>query len=180
MANGFFSYYKELPPWAKGVVVIGGAAIVGLVAISVMRKVRGAADLAKAKRQLRSASTDLKALEQTGLRGSFPKSQYDAWASQLATQFGGCDASATFYSTSLPFASDSFILLAKIVKQMKNDADWLMLVTSYGVKTYDQCGIGNGDFTGDLYAAIADELTTKETAELNKLLQERKISYRVA
>ncbi|MCE5295091.1 MAG: hypothetical protein LLF94_10840 [Chlamydiales bacterium] len=179
MANGFFSYYKELPQWAKGVVVIGGAVVVGLIGISVVRKLRGVSDIAKAKRQLRNTNNDLKALEQTGLRGSFPKSQYSAWASQLHTQFGGCDFSATFYSSRLPFASSSFIMLANIVKQLKNDVDWLSLVSEYGVKTYDQCGIGTGDFTGDLYAAISDELTAQETAELNKLLQERKISYRV-
>lgn len=180
MANGFYSYYKELPPWAKGVVVIGGAVVVGLIGITIVRKIRGVSDIAKAKRQLRSTNNDLKALEQTGLRGSFPKSQYDAWASQLHTQFGGCDFSATFYSGALPFASNSFILLAKIIKQIKNDVDWLSIVSSYGVRTHDQCGIGTGDFTGDLYAAIADELTAIETAELNKLLQERKISYRVS
>lgn len=176
----FFKYYKDLPQWAKGVVIVGGVAISALVAYTVIKKIKAASDAAKAKRNLKNASVDLKNLIKQGIKPSYPNSQYNAWVSQLVSQFDGCDFSATFYSNSIPFASDSFMVLAKIIKQLNNDADWLTLVQTYSIKKFDQCGWGTGDFEGDLYSAITNELSTKETSELNKILQTRNISYRVS
>ena len=76
------------------------------------------------------------------------------------------------------FASYSGEYLYKIILQLKNNVDFLKLQTAFGVRTYDQCGIFNGDFTGNLTQAVNDELTASEIAELNKQLTKKGIVYR--
>jgi len=45
MANKFYDYYKELPSWAKGVVVVGGLGVVYIFASQVIKKLKQDAEI---------------------------------------------------------------------------------------------------------------------------------------
>jgi hypothetical protein len=180
-----YSFYKDLPSWAKGVFVIG----VGLVGYIVLNKVykgiKGVADKSKEGKTTRDIQQELKDLQNQGVRKNFADSQYKAWADIIEQQFDGCDFKQNVFDMSDPLLgwagsfSGSGKLVAGIFNQLKNNTDFAALVAAYGVRTYDQCGIWTGNVTGNLYKAISDELDEGERRELNKKLATKGITYKV-
>jgi len=178
MANKAFDYYKELPSWAKGAVVVGVLGVTYIFASQIIKRIRQQAEDAKSRASLKNAETELKDLIKSGVAPTFPKSQFDAWAGQIQKQFEGCDFSATYHSSALPLASNSFLLVEKIIKQIKNNSDWLSLISAFGVRTYEGCMFYT-TVSGDLPKCIVDELSSQEIDVLNKLLTTKGISYKL-
>jgi len=166
MANNVYSYYKELPSWAKGVVVIGGIAIVYFTSKQLISRIKGQSEEKKMRESIITQESELKNKLDTGLRLSYPDSQYQSWATQIASEFAGCDP-----------ANSSFSKFMNIIYKLKNDVDFLKLSTSFDIKTYDQCGLWNGDFKGNLHEAVNDEFDNNELLKINKALQNQKITY---
>lgn len=187
MASKVYDVYKGLPSWAKGVVVIGGIAIVYFTTKSILKRVRLSAESKKDRETIQTQQNEIKNLETTGAKASFPESQYKTWASQLKSQFDGCDGS--FGRPILQFIpptwlgnimwSNSGAMTANIFYKLKNDIDFLKLSSAFGVATYDQCGLFNGDFKGNLQSAIVDELDENERISINKILNKNGISYSI-
>jgi len=61
---------------------------------------------------------------------------------------------------------------------LKNDADFLLLKVSFGIKTYPDALWGEVKNVS-LEGAIQDELTNGTISELNKILSTKGITYRV-
>ncbi len=170
MANsGAYKVYSELPSWAKGVVVIGGIAIVYFTGRTIYKSIAKKAEAREDAQTVRDVKDEIRESQNQGKRQSYPDSQYKAWADSIEKAFDGCDPFETSQNT-----------INRAVRELKNNTDWLKLVDAYGVRTYDQCGWLMGSFTGNLYSAIADELDSAEKAYINKLLTERGITYRVS
>lgn len=182
MANKVYEYYKGLPTWGKGVVVIGGLAVTYLFASQIISKIKEDAARRKAEKNLKNANSDLNNALNNGQSLTYGQSQYDAWVSQIVNQFKGCDASCTFMPEhSLICATDSFKLIANIIKSMKNDADWLNLVTTFKIQSYDDClSWINDKVSGDLYTCVTNELSNDERKALNKVLKKSNITYQFA
>jgi hypothetical protein len=178
MANKVFDYYKELPSWAKGVVVVGGLGITYFAVRAFLNRVKAQAQQKKDNATVIQQQNEAKALEQTGMKPSYPDSQYKAWGDAIQKQFDGCDFSFGNFVLPNIFASYSGYKVYQILDKLKNNLDFLKLSSAYGVRTYDQCGWGTGNFTGSLASAISDELTESEVTELNKLLAKKGITYR--
>ena len=166
MDNKVFSYYKELPSWAKGVVAIGGIGIAFYIGYTLIRRIKSQAETIKMRETVVTQETELKDKLDTGMKLTYGESQYKGWANQLAVEFAGCD----------PFNA-SFGILINILYALKNDADFLKLCTSYDVRSHDQCGVWNGDFKGNLYEAVKDEFNNDDIIKLNKALRLQKITY---
>lgn len=187
MASKVYDVYNGLPSWAKGVVVIGGIAIVYFTTKSILKRIKLSAESKKDRETIQTQENEIKNMETTGTRASFPESQYKTWASQIKSQYGGCDGS--WGRTMLTFIpptwlgdtmwSNSGAMTANIFFKLKNNIDFLKLSSAFGVATYDQCGLWNGDFTGNLQSAIVDELDENERASLNKILKKNGITYSV-
>ena len=170
MANsGAYKVYSELPAWAKGVVVIGGIAIVYFTGRTIYKSIAKKAQSKKDSQTVRDVKDEIRDNQNQGKRQSYPDSQYKAWADSIEKAFDGCDPFETAQNT-----------INRAVRELKNNTDWLKLVDAYGVRTYDQCGLWTGNFTGNLYSAISDELDSAEKSYINKLLSERNISYKVS
>jgi len=185
MANKVFNYYKELPSWAKGVVVVGGIAKVYFTTKSFLKRIKQSAEKSKSMETVISQKKEVKELEDTGLRATFSDSQYKAWADALQTQFDGCDFNiADWYSPILAIwnyahYSNSGKKLVMIISKFKNDLDFLKLSTAWGVRTYDQCGWGTGNVeNATLSKAISDELNEGEISKINGALGKQGIKYR--
>ena len=174
--------FRGLPGWAQGVIAVG-TGVIGYFAVrGVINRIKSQAQVAKEKESLDQVKKDLKNLTNSGVRKSYPDSQYKQWADSLEKQFAGCDTSSLF-SVDVPLIggySGSGTKLYNILNQMKNDADMLALVDAYGLRTYDQCGIWSGDFgPATLSQAVADELENDEIDGINAMLASPpKINYR--
>ena len=179
MKNKVFDYYKELPAWAKGVVIVGGIAIVYFTTKQFIGRIKKQGQLKKANEVINEQKEEKKKLEETGMRASYSPSQYKAWADGIVNQFDGCDFSPENYLIPSMFASYSGVYVYKIFEKLNNDVDFLSLQTAYGIRKYDNCGLWNGDFEGSLTASLTDELTTSELKQINNLLIKKGIKYRV-
>ena len=182
MQDKVYNFYKELPPWAKGVIVVGGAAVVYFTATRIFRNIKNARNKRDAKKTQSEVKSELAQLQQQGIKKSYPDSQYNAWADKIEKQFDGIDWKQNWFDKDVPIIgqwSGSGKSVAEIFKQLKNNTDLLALVAAYGVRTYDQAGVFTGDFTGNLYQAIQDELDKGEIDALNALLKKKGITYQV-
>lgn len=182
MNNSVYQYYKELPSWAKGVIVVGGAAVVYLTATRIIRSIKNVGRQKDARKTQSEVKSELSDLVKQGVKKSFPDSQYNAWADKIEKQFDGVDWKQNWFDKDVPIIgqwSGSGKSVAEIFKQLKNNADFLALVSAYGIRTYDQAGVWTGDFTGNLYQAIQDELDKGEIDALNALLKKKSITYQV-
>ena len=121
-----------------------------------------------------AAQAELGQLASQGITPTFSEYQFKSWADSIRTQFNGCDLS---FGTPWRL-TESGQTIYDIVKQFKNDADFLMLITVYGVRMYDQCGPFTGNFKGNLYAAVKDELASDEIKTINSKLASNNITYR--
>ena len=182
MQDKVYNFQKELPPWAKGVIVVGGAAVVYFTATRIFRNIKNARNKRDAKKTQSEVKSELAQLQQQGIKKSYPDSQYNAWADKIEKQFDGIDWKQNWFDKDVPIIgqwSGSGKSVAEIFKQLKNNTDLLALVAAYGVRTYDQAGVFTGDFTGNLYQAIQDELDKGEIDALNALLKKKGITYQV-
>lgn len=176
--NKALEFWAGLPTWSKGVLAVGGVAIGYFTVRSFIKKIKKDADLAKQRETTKAFEKDVANLSKSGVNPTFSLAQYKQWADSISEQFSGCDFTATYYSLSLPFASSSFINVATIIKQFKNNADFASLVIAFDQRNYDQCGVWNGDFSGNLTKAVIDELKQPEIEELNNILISKGITYK--
>ena len=163
-----YTYYKDLPPWAKGVVVVGSLGLVGAIIYQVYSRIKKDAGKKQAEQAVKETEKELKDEIKNGVKPTISTSQADAWAGQIQKAFDGCDPAET-----------SKGVVAQAFLGLKNNADFLLLVSRYGVRKHDQCGWFTGDFEGDLYQAIVDELTNNERNFLNDILAKKGITYKV-
>lgn len=178
--NKAFEVWSGLPTWAKGVIAVGGVAIVYFTARAIIKKIGKGKSLQEQKQTVTQQNNELRNLQNTGQRASFAESQYKAWADAIQNQFDGCDFGQNIFSADVPligYWSGSGKKVRDIVNQLKNNVDFLKLVSAWGVRTYDQCGWGTGDVSGNLYNAINDELDRGEVMGLNNILKKKGITY---
>jgi hypothetical protein len=158
-------WFSQLPPWAKGAVVVGTGVVTVIVGFRIWKSLKEY-KLGKLQRQVVSdANRQLKDLDKNGIQPSFPDSQFSAWASQIRTAFDGCDPESDDYDT-----------VVRIMEQMNNDADVLKLISSFGTQTWDECGWFTGDVKGDLAYGIAHEING--ISDINNILQKKGIKFK--
>lgn len=153
--------YKNLPPWARGVVAVSVVAGTGYAIYKIVKL------LSSEKREEKKESTAInKELEsaqaQTGL--SYPPSQYSTFANVIET--AGFDVGTdeeAIYST---------------FRKLNNNADYLQLLTSWGKpnRTIYDWGIGY-DMTLPQY--LRYEMDEDEIKIVNNILKSKGITYRV-
>jgi hypothetical protein len=187
MANKLFDYYKELPTWSKGVVAIGGIGIAFYIGYTFVKRIKDQAELIKQRQTVKEQEDEIEVKVKEGQKQTYQNSQYRAWADGIQKQFDGCDfainriilpsSSPEWFGNENWSSSGAYI--ANIFLKLKNDIDFLKLNTAYGIRKFDQCGWGTGDFEGSLQGAITDELDESERGTLNKYISQQGITYRV-
>lgn len=179
--NKALEVWNGLPTWAKGVIAVGGVAIVYFAARGIWKQFKSSKDTEKQRESLRTQRQEITKLQNLGLRTSYPESQYKSWADRIQNQYDGADFKQNVFDYDIPVLgtwSGSGKVTAQIVSQLKNNLDFLKLSEAYGVRTYDQAGWFTGDFTGNLTQAINDELDSGEINALNNMLKKQGITYR--
>lgn len=144
MESKVYGYYKELPPWAKGVVVVGGGLVAFLVLRRVYKAVFPSAEDRKSRQLLQDVNNEINVLNNQGVKASFPESAYSTFANTIYNGMRYC-------------AGDDYGTVETTLKKMKNDLDVAKLIKAFG-KRQDYCfGIpASGEL--DLFTYVQKEL----------------------
>ncbi len=166
MKVNLFQWYKELPDWAQGAVIVGGLALTWFgVANPVRKLIMKKLDETKAVKEGVAAGNELDKLRKKGIVPTINKAQAEGMSNSLQAAFAGCgtDASAVF----------------RVFQQLKNDADVYYLINVYGVRIYDACNweFDFGDKNLSLSGAISDELGFVQKDYINRVMKEKGITY---
>ena len=139
-----YQYYKDLPPWAKGVVVVGGAVVVYLVGSRVYRAVFPT-DAQRKNRELeKNIDSEISKMQGNGKKASFSDSNYNTFAN-------------TIYNSMRFAIGDDYGTVESTLKRMKNDLDVANLIKAFGLKQDFFFGLPAGDKM-DLFTFVQKEL----------------------
>lgn len=166
-----YQYYKELPPWARGVVVVGGAAIIYFTAKSIVDSINAKRSQAAQLKEIDNANNELIALRRKGINPTLPQSNYEALSNSLVDAFNGCGT--------------DFGKVKGIFDQLKNQADALFFVKTFGLRKKQRCLFSDdpresfwSNFTPpmSLSAHLASDLSSGDIATINKMLKAKNIT----
>jgi len=141
---GVYDYYKGLPPWAKGVVIVGGSAVAVLIGMKVYNALFPS-DIAKKNRAiLDNINSDISAAQAAGIRPTYSDSQYLIYANEIYDGMRYC-------------VGDDYNKVEANLKLMKNDIDVAKLIKAFGTRQAYCFGLDSGS-PKDLFTFVASEL----------------------
>ncbi len=176
MKDKVLKVYDEMPPWARGVLIIGSLGLVTYAVFAIIKSAKHKKELDEANQSAEAAVADLKRLHDRGINPSFPDSQFQIWVDGLFTAMDGPGTDET--------------AIYNIFKNFKNDADVAKLVAAWGVRFFGNStfltdplvstiNLLKGDkFGGSLNQWLTSELSGSEMTKLNNILASANITYR--
>lgn len=144
MPNGVYKFYKDLPPWAKGVVVVGGSLVTFLVLKRLYFAVFPTESQKKNRQLLQNVNSEITTYQNNGIRASYPDSTYETLAN-------------TIYNSMRYAAGDDYATVELKLKEMKNNLDVAKLIKAFGKRQDYFFGIPVGD-PMDLFTYVQKEL----------------------
>jgi hypothetical protein len=154
---------EKVPGWAVGVAVVVVVVGIGAATFFISKRLKESKERGESKEEKKDIKNDLDKLNKQGVKPSFPDSQFQTWSNTLREAFDGCGTTEK--------------VVENVFSQLKNDADYLKLMETYGIRKFDNCGYGTGDFEGTLSQAIVNEMDDSDRQTLNNLLKKNKITY---
>jgi hypothetical protein len=173
--NKLLNTYNQLPTWSKGVIGVITVGAIALVGYTIYSDIKKAKDLKKANIGGKEAEKELKELAKKGINPSYSPSQYITWVQRLVEAMNDCGTNeSSIYS---------------VFQNMKNKADILSLVASFGVQFYRPCGatnpisytkyfFDNKSFGGSLSTFLQYDLTASEIENINNILKGKNIDFK--
>lgn len=172
MANQVYKFYKDLPPWAKGVVVVGGGLVVFLVGKKLFKAVFPSESEKRNKQLFQDVNNEISKYQSSGQRPSFSDSQYETFAN-------------TIYNSMRYAAGDDYATVELKLKQMKNNLDVAKLIKAFGKRQNYFFGIPTGDQM-DLFTFVQAELgndygglTNYRVVRVNEDWKKKGITYQI-
>lgn len=164
--------YMNLPPATRGLVTVVGVGVGLYIIYKIYKKVQETTSgvvtpETAAKQEDRGWSRDIDKLNQNpATRATITKAQAASFASSIWAAMDG-------------YGTDEDAIYA-IFRHLKNDADFAEVANAYGTREVSS-GAWNPEpnFNGSMSAALTSEMSSDEKAVVNKILADKKISYRV-
>lgn len=179
----FFTFIDGMPPWAKGVAVVGSLGLIAWLTTKIYSATQNSKNAAAANNDVVKGQNDLTALEANGVYPTYVQSDYASYADTLQQAIEGCEF-------------DSANVLS-VFGDMKNTADVVSLVQAYGTRPLTPCwampiSIQNGTlgwlgselgitspFSGTLSQALNSEFSDQgHRDDINALLAQNNINYK--
>jgi len=169
-----YKYYKDLPSWAKGVVIVGTLAMGYAVVTKVYNTITDANNRKKQEKEINTADAELQNEQQAGRGQTLSNSTLEAMSSAIVEASNDC-------------GTDDAVFLAQF-DNVQNEADMLAFVKIFGLRQKVRC-----PFTSDtredfwskftppmsLSAMISSELSQGQMDTINKKLASKGIKYRI-
>ena len=166
-----YQYYKDLPQWAKGIVVVGGSAALFFVGKKLYTIVFPSAEEKRNAELGRNIDTEIGRL-QNSQKATFPESTYNTLAN-------------TIYNSMKFAVGDDYGAVQDSLKKMKNDLDVAKLIKAFGSRQDYAFGIPVGGKM-DLFTYVKKELgnewgglTAYRVTDINKDWAAKKITYTI-
>jgi hypothetical protein len=170
--DNLYKYYTELPQWAKGVVIVGGVGIVGLLGFRIYRKLFPSESERSAQQLVNSIVSDIQRWRREGLTQSYPDLEYQTLANAAYEGMRYC-------------VGDSYSDVETIMKKMQNNLDVAMLVDAFRTRQNYCFGIPTGTPL-DLLSFVRKELgndwggiTDYRVKNINDNWQRKGITYKI-
>lgn len=172
--------YDGLPPWARGVVVIGGIGILYIVGSTLYKKVQQAKNDKLEEEKTNKIQDELVKTKKEGMVASFSDVQFNNFADAAQNAFTNCRLPIIPCPTYLGVGcqSNSFREFYPIVKQLKNNVDFLQLQKTFGIRTITKSWTCGGDIRMNLPTLVKDQLNSQEIKTINNTLADNGITYR--
>jgi hypothetical protein len=172
MQNKVYSYYKDLPPWAKGVVVVGGGLVFALVGFKIYKAVFPSGIDRKNRELLNTADKEIRDNLNKGIKPSFSDLNYIAFANTIYDGMRYC-------------VGDDYGTVEATLKKMQNDIDVAKLIKAFGTRQ-DYCfGIPESS-PRDLFTFVQSELgndylytTNYRVKRINADWKKKGITYQI-
>lgn len=175
MKNEISQSYKGLPAWAKGTLAVGGLLIVAFIGYNLYKNAQKKKELRQANKLSEDASKEVIELGRQGVVPSFGQSQYESFVLKLVLAMDGCgtDEQSVY----------------NVFDAMKNKADVLQLIKTFGVRFYQPCAAtspisytkwlyDNESFGGGVSTWLEYDLTNSEIQKINALLSKKGIDFK--
>lgn len=163
----FYKYYKEWPTWAKGVFFIGSGLVVYIIGSNIYKAIKKQTELKGQRQAVDDSKKALGDLKSQGQIPSFPDGQYSTWCSAIQAAFGGCDPT-----------NDDWASVMNAIDNILNEADIYKLISTFGVRKWDECGIFSGEVELDLVGGVRHELNQSQINIINEVLRKKGIQFR--
>jgi hypothetical protein len=144
MQNKVYTYYKELPSWAKGVVVVGAGVVVAFLGYKLYKVVFPSASEKKGRELITSTDKEIRDAINRGLKATYPDSNYIGFASTIYEGMRYC-------------VGDDYGTVETTLKKMQNDIDVAKLIKAFGMKQ-DYCFGIPESAPKDLFQFVQSEL----------------------
>ena len=125
MANKVLNYYKELPSWAKGVVVVGVLGASYILISQTISRIRKGKDMKASLVESDIAKEELLELQRKGIHPTLKKSQIETIINSLVDAMNDC-------GTNENRIYDAF-------KKLNNEADLKLLIQDWKIRFYRPC-----------------------------------------
>lgn len=172
MPNGVYKFYRELPPWAKGVVVVGGGLVLFMVGKRVYKSVFPSESDKRNRQLFNDVGKEIVKYQNSGQLASFPDSQFETFAN-------------TIYNSMRFAAGDDYATVELTMKKMKNNLDVAKLLKAFGKRQDYFFGIPTGD-PMDLFTYVQKELgndfaglTNYRVRNINADWKKKGITYQI-
>lgn len=170
--DNLYKYYTELPQWAKGIVVVGGVGIVGLIGFKLYQKIFPSQTERDSQKLVNSLQGDIARWKREGLTQSYPDAEYQTLANSAYDGMRYC-------------VGDTYSDVESIMKKMQNNLDVALLVSAFDVRQNYCFGIPTGTPL-DLFSFVRRELgndyaglTDYRLKRINENWQNKGISYKL-
>lgn len=172
MSNNVYQYYKDLPSWAKGIVVVGGVFVVYVVGSRVYRNLFPSDKEKKNKEMAKNVDSEITKLSRNGQKPSFSDSNYNTFAN-------------TIYNGMRYAVGDDYTTVENTLKKMKNDLDVAKLMKAFGLRQNYGFGFPVGS-PMDLFTFVQHELgnewgglTAYRVRSINADWKKKGINYQI-
>jgi hypothetical protein len=149
--------WKSLPTWAKGTIAIVGVLAIGGVGFAIYKGVKKAIEKAKEGKEGKEAKDELVEAAKEGIQPTISNAEAESKVSSLVSAANDCD-----------FWGQGATQIIAVMKTLKNKADFLLVSSKFGTKTWSECGTGN--VTGSLTTLLVEELDSGQMKEVRQHL----------